>query len=72
MQRTVVMYQLGEFLTDTRLFSLQQNGMVRMDVYLWLEGQDVDCTNVIGSAAKVFASIQLKGDAGHGGLVEIP
>ena len=71
-QRTVVMYQLGEFLTDTRLFSLQQNGMVRMDVYLWLEGQDVDCTNVIGDAAKIFASIQLQGDAGHGGLVEIP
>ncbi len=71
-QRTVVVYQMGEFLTGTRLFSLQQNGMVRMDIYLWLEGQDVDCTNVIGSAAKVFASIQLKGDAGHGGLVEIP
>lgn len=71
-QRTVVVYQMGEFLTDTKLFSLQQNGMVRMDIYLWLEGQDVDCTNVIGSAAKIFASIQLKGDAGHGGLVEIP
>ncbi len=71
-QRTVVMYQLGEFLTDTRLFSLQQNGMVRMDIYIWLEGQDIDCTNVIGNAAKIFASIQLQGDAGHGGLVDIP
>lgn len=71
-QRTVVVYELGEFLDNTKLFSLSQDGMVRLDIYLWLEGQDVDCTNVIGDAAKIFASVQLKGDAGHGGYEEIP
>lgn len=71
-QRRVVMYRLGEFQSPTRLFTLARGGMVRLDIYLWLEGQDVDCTNVIGDAAKIFANIQLQGQGGHGGFVEIP
>lgn len=71
-QRTVVIYIMGEFETPTELFSLQHNGMVRIDLYVWLEGQDIDCTNVLGNKAKIFASVQFKGDPGHSGMEEIP
>lgn len=71
-QRRAVIYEMGEFLSDAGLFSISRDGMVRLDVYVWLEGQDVDCTNVIGHNAQIFASIQFKGDAHHGGLVDIP
>ena len=71
-QRTVVVYKMGDFETPTELFSLQHNGMVRIDLYVWLEGQDIDCTNVLGNRSRIFASVQFKGDLGHGGMEEIP
>ena len=71
-QRTVVVYKMGDFETPTELFSLQHNGMVRIDLYVWLEGQDIDCTNVLGNRSSIFASVQFKGDLGHGGMEEIP
>ncbi len=58
-QRGVVIHELGEFTTDPYLFSLGQNEMVRIDLYIWLEGQDIDCTNQI-NRAKVLANIQFK------------
>ena len=72
MQRTVVVYKMGEFITPTELFSISHNGMVRIDLYIWLEGQDVDCTNVLSNRSRIFASVQLKGDPSHGGMEEIP
>ena len=71
-QRTVVVYKMGEFITPTELFSISHNGMVRIDLYIWLEGQDVDCTNVLSNRSRIFASVQLKGDPSHGGMEEIP
>lgn len=62
-QRDVVIRDLGEFEGDTELFSLKANDMVLIDLYVWLEGQDVDCTNRI-SQAQILASIQFVGDAG--------
>lgn len=56
-QRGVVIHELGEFTTDPYLFSLDEGEMVRIDIYIWLEGQDVDCTNEI-NRAKILASIQ--------------
>lgn len=56
-QRNVVIHDLGEFTTDPYLFSLEEGEMVRIDIYIWLEGQDVDCTNEI-NRAKILASIQ--------------
>ena len=61
MQRDVQMYHLGEFTTDTSLFSLPSGGMVRIELYIWLEGQDVDCTNAM-NGAQLIANIQFTGE----------
>lgn len=70
-QRNVVIRDLGEFTTDAELFSLEPGEIVRIDLYVWLEGQDVDCTNVI-TAAQILASIQLTtGSDDMSGMVPI-
>ena len=63
-QRNVVIKELGEFEEDMPpLFSMEAGDMVMIDLYIWLEGQDVDCTNEINEA-QILASIQFAGDAG--------
>ena len=57
-QKDALVYEYGEFLDDPFLFDLDGDCMARIDIYLWLEGQDVDCTNEIGVEAQIFASIQ--------------
>ena len=71
-QRDVQMYHLGEFTTDTSLFSLPSGGMVRIELYIWLEGQDVDCDSIV-EQAKVLGNIQFRpeNDA-QSGMVPIP
>ena len=70
-QRSVVIRDLGEFTTDTDLWSLAAGEIIQIDLYVWLEGQDVDCTNVINKA-KILANIQFAGDAEHqSGMVPI-
>ena len=70
-QRSVVVHELGEFLTPTKLFELKAGEMVKIDLYIWLEGQDVDCTNSI-TEAQILASIQLSTETqGQSGLVPI-
>lgn len=56
-QREVLIHELGDFTTDTRLFTLEPAEIMQIDLYLWLEGQDVDCTNRIDSA-QILANIQ--------------
>lgn len=62
-QRDVIIRRLGDFMDDTKLFSLEAGEMVRIDIYVWLEGQDVDCINTI-KKAQILASIQFAGDPG--------
>ena len=62
-QRDVVIKELGEFQDEPTLFSLQSGQIVMIDIYVWLEGQDVDCTNEINEA-QILASIQFAGDPG--------
>lgn len=62
-QRDVLIHKLGEFTTPTKLFQLSPEEMVQIDLYLWLEGQDVDCTNRIDSA-QIIANIQFGSTAG--------
>ena len=57
-QKDALIYHYGEFLDDPFLFNLNEDCMAQIEIYLWLEGQDVDCTNEIGEAAQIFASIQ--------------
>lgn len=62
-QRDVVIKELGEFEKTPKLFSLKAGDMVKIDLYIWLEGSDVDCTNEINEA-QILASIQFAGDTG--------
>lgn len=70
-QRNVVTYYMGEFREEPKLFSLNTDEMVRIDIYVWLEGQDVDCINEIHKA-QILASIQFSATSeGQSGLVPI-
>ena len=72
-QRGVVIRDMGEFETDTQLFSLAVNEVVQIDLYVWLEGQDVDCDNRIGHEAQIMANVQFLADpGGQSGLQPIP
>jgi hypothetical protein len=71
-QREVTIKSLGDFLSGRGLFRLRRNELVRLDLYIWLEGQDADCTNRIEDA-QILANIQF--DVGYedqSGLVDIP
>ena len=57
-QRDVVVRSLGDFTSDTELFELKPDELARISVYVWLEGQDIDCINAIGHSAELQANIQ--------------
>ena len=70
-QRDVVIRDLGEFEREPELFELKPGEMVQIDLYIWLEGQDVDCTNAI-TGAQILASIQFDGKTeGQSGMKPI-
>lgn len=71
-QRDVTVKELGTFLTETDLFELEQGEIVRIAMYVWIEGQDVDCYG-LPEDASLFANIQFKADyGGQSGMEEIP
>lgn len=69
-QRSVVMYDMGEFTSATELFRITNEELVMVTVYVWLEGQDVDCTNEVGQAAQVLANLQFAADFDGGSGLE--
>lgn len=70
-ERGVVIHELGEFEEEPKLFTMAVDEMVKIDLYIWLEGQDVDCTNRI-EQAQILASIQFAAKPdGQSGLVPI-
>ena len=72
-ERDVVDWSVGEFLEDVTLFELAPEEKVKIDVYIWLEGKDVDCVNALGSGALISGNIQFLADTDNGsGLVPIP
>ena len=56
-QNGVLINSFGEFTSDTELFSLKRDQMAMISLYIWLEGQDIDCTNEI-KEAQILANIQ--------------
>lgn len=71
-QRSVVLRDMGTFTSGTDLFHLDAGEMVRIELYVWLEGQDVDCDYSIGNEAMILAHIQFAGDySGQSGLTPI-
>ncbi len=72
-QHGVVDWSAGEFGEDVTLFELAPEEKVKIDVYIWLEGKDVDCVNALGSGALISGNIQFLADTDSGsGLVPIP
>ena len=56
--RNIVVHDLGKFDTPTDLFELKPNEYARIDLYFWLEGQDVDCGYFLESDAQIMANFQ--------------
>lgn len=73
-QRTATLRDMGAFTSDnTELFSLEAGGMVKIELYIWLEGQDVDCGHLLSEESQILANLGFAGDySGQSGLVEIP
>ena len=68
-----VIHSLGQFEKEPKLFNLGVQEIVRMDLYIWLEGQDVDCDNRIGRDAQISANVQFYADPdGQSGLKPLP
>jgi hypothetical protein len=71
-QNDITIKQLGEFLDNPELFTLDAGGMAKVDLYIWLEGEDVDCSNLIEDA-QIIASLQFNTSyLGQSGMEEIP
>ncbi len=71
-QRDVLVHRMGEFDGSTELFEMAENEVVRIQLIIWLEGQDIDCTNAI-SDARIIANLQFNVEPiGDSGLVPIP
>lgn len=61
-KKDTVVYSYGQFLTENeRLFSLNAGNTVKIEVIVWLEGQDKDCSNTIAEAeSHIFANIAFR------------
>jgi hypothetical protein len=56
--------ETGEFITNPTIFSVKPGEIVRIEIYIWMEGQDVDCSNAMSngvSTTKIEANIQFTG-----------
>lgn len=71
-QRDVTVKTPGEFITIKELFEIEAEQMLRIDLYIWVEGQDVDCYG-LPEDAKLLANIQFEsGSTSQSGMAEIP
>lgn len=71
-QREVTIKELGKFINNETLFSLESGDCIKIELYIWLEGQDVDCVSRIDKA-EILASIQFHVDyTGQSGMDDIP
>lgn len=57
-------YTFGEFVDNPKMFVIHEQEVVMIQLIIWLEGQDIDCTNGIADA-KVTANIQFKAESYH-------
>ena len=52
----------GEFESNPTLFKMNVGEIVRIEMYIWLEGQDVDCTNAMAFALDLKEGVLDTGD----------
>lgn len=70
-ERDKVVYRTGTFDGNTELFTMKADEVVKIQIIIWLEGQDIDCTNDI-SDASIIANIQFNATTeGGSGIVPI-
>ena len=70
-QRNVTIKSLGGFKTNRQLFEITPEEKIRIDLYVWLEGQDRDCISRIDDS-KILASIQFNVDySGYHGYEDV-
>ena len=65
-QKNVVISQLGTFKEDPYLFDLIAGKTMKIDLFFWLEGQDVDCGNLLVQKAMIMSNIQFRAEAQGG------
>ncbi len=57
--KDTVIYEQGEFLTESSLFQLPYKTLAKVQLMIWMEGQDMDCTNEIAAeAAQLMMNLQ--------------
>ena len=60
--KDTVIYKPGDFIDNVDgLFDLEPGISKHVTLYLWIEGQDPDCTNAI-SGGRIFANLQFNGE----------
>lgn len=63
---------LGEFTTGTQMFDLERSQMARIDMYIWIEGQDIDCY-ALAEDTRLSVNIQFAADfSQQSGMETIP
>ena len=73
-QHDLLRYHAGSFDGEgsVELFTMDADEVVQIRILIWLEGQDIDCTNMISNAA-IIANLQFDAQTvGGGGLTPIP
>lgn len=71
-QKNITVKDPGEFITDKELFEITAGQILRIDLYIWVEGQDVDCYG-LPEDAKLLANIQFEsGSTVQSGMADIP
>lgn len=54
-----VIYDMGEFQQNQTLFTLDSDSLMKITMYIWMEGQDVDCSNMaVAKESLLLANIQ--------------
>lgn len=62
---------LGEFIANPVLFTVEPGQVMKIELYFWLEGQDVDCVNPM-NGAQLMANLQFTGSTDtQSGMVTI-
>ena len=70
-QKNVVISQLGEFQEEPFLFDLAAEQVAKIELFFWLEGQDVDCGNLLTQKAMIMSNIQFRAET-EGGSDLVP
>ena len=71
-QHDVTIKDLGTFKTNRQLFRITADEKIKVDIYVWLEGNDCDCVARINDA-KILANLQFEVDySGQSGYEDIP